>query len=428
MGRGADGARLRMFLSFWWHGGRTRQALSPRMAFHSILHPSSFNLHPQVALASSRTAVSADELRALIALTLVPGVGPGRVRALLARFGSAQAVFQAGLATLAGVDGVGPQTARAIRSFAADDIADDQLRRAARVGAHAVTLWDDRYPRLLRQIYDPPPLLWVRGELVLEDELALAIVGTRRASDYGRRVAELFASELARRGLTIVSGLAYGIDVAAHRAALAAGGRTIAVLGSGVDVIYPSRHRSTVAEIEAGRGAVISELPLGAKPDAPHFPRRNRLIAGLALGTLVAEARETGGALLTAWMAAEQNRAVFAVPTGIFGGAGEGANQLIRKGYATLVTGVQDVLAEISPQLELDFRAGPEPLAAAPPPAPELDGPERRLYEVLTHDPLALDLLCDRAGLDPSTALVYLLSLEFKGLVRQMAGKQFFRA
>jgi DNA processing protein len=206
------------------------------------------------------------------------------------------------------------------------------------------------------------------------------------------------------------------------------------VLGSGVDNIYPSRHGALVEEIEQGRGAIISEFPLGAKPDAPNFPRRNRLISGLALGTLVAEARATGGALLTAWMATEQNRAIFAVPSGVFGAAGEGANQLIRKGYASLVTNVEELLSEIEPQIERQIEAageeGGEGAAALPHAValPDMTAPERALFESLSSEPLALDLVCDRTGLDASTALVYLLSLEFKGLVRQMAGKQFYRA
>lgn len=366
-----------------------------------------------------------DEARALVALSLVSGVGPGRMRALLARFGSAQAVLEASERALATVDGIGPQTARAIATFEAGASVDEQFERADRIGARPVTLWDDHYPKLLRQIYDPPAVLWVRGDLLAADERAVAIVGTRRATDYGRRAAHQFAFELARRGFTIVSGLAYGIDITAHRGALEAGGRTLAVLGSGVDRIYPSRHTETARQIADGHGAVLSEFPLGTPPDAPHFPRRNRVIAGLALGTLVAEARKTGGALLTAWMATEQNRAVFAVPTPVFGDAGEGSNQLIRKGYASLVTTVDELIEEVAPQLEAPASTEPEPPAA---PAPELNGVERTLYNALTTTPVPLDTLCEKVRLDTSTALVYLLSLEFKGLVRQMAGKQFFRS
>ena len=374
----------------------------------------------------ARTApTDADELRALVALSLVPGVGPGRARALLAHFGSASAVLAASEGALRRVERVGRQTAASIRGFDGDAVVDEQFERAARVGAEAVPIWDERYPRLLRQIYDPPAVLWLRGHLRPDDGRAIAIVGTRRATDYGKRVAHHFAFELARRGFTIVSGLAYGIDAAAHRGALEAGGRTLAVLGSGVDRVYPAKHRGLAEEIAGGQGAVLSEFALGAAPDAQNFPRRNRIVSGCALGTLVAEARRTGGALITAWMALEQNREVWAAPAALFAPTGEGTNQLIRKGYATLVTTVDELLDEIRGQVEVEREEGS---AAPAPEPPTLNGPERKLYDALTAEPLGLDALCERAGLDASNALVYLLSLEFKGLVRQLAGKQFFRA
>lgn len=372
----------------------------------------------------------AAELRALVALSLVPGVGPGRIRALLAHFGAASAVMSAPKRALAQVDRVGPQTAAAIADFDGEAEVDRQFERAARVGAELVPLWDDRYPDLLRRIYDPPAVLWLRGDLRPEDGRALAIVGTRRASDYGKRVAHHFAFELARRGFTIVSGLAYGIDAAAHRGALEAGGRTIAVLGSGVDRIYPAKNAPLAERMAAGQGAVLSEFGLGAKPDAVNFPRRNRIVAGMAHGTLVAEARPTGGALITAWMALEQNREVFAAPAALFSPTGEGTNQLIRKGYATLVTNVDELLAELDGQLRPapPARAEETPEPAEAPAPTDLNGPERKLYDALTTEPVHLDALCERTGLDSSNALVYLLSLEFRGLVRQLAGKQFFRA
>lgn len=366
-----------------------------------------------------------EEQRALVALSLVPGVGPGRLRALLARFGTAAAVRRASPRQLAATDGVGRQTAEAVSAFRDEAEVERQFRRAAEVGAHLVTLHDPRYPALLKRIYDPPPLLWVRGRLTEEDEAAVAVVGTRKATAYGKRAAEHFADGLARRGLTVVSGLAYGIDAAAHRAALEAGGRTVAVLGSGVDRIYPSRHAGLVRQIlEAGAGAVVSEFPLGAEPDAGNFPRRNRIIAGLALGTLVVEMRDTGGALITAMMALEQNREVWAVPAPLFSEM-EGTNRLIRRSYAALVTGVEDVLADLEGVLD------PVPPAAASPevaPAEGLNRIEAQLYDALGPEPVHLDALCAATGLDAPTALVYLLNLEFRGLVRQLAGKQFFRA
>ena len=364
---------------------------------------------------------TAEEQRALVALSLVPGVGPGRIRALVSRFGSAAAALSASRTALADVPGIGPQTAAAIAGFAGHAAVEAQIVQSERLGAALVATWDERFPRLLRQIYDPPAFLWVLGDLCETDERAVAVVGTRRATDYGRRVAADLCGALAERGFTVVSGLAYGIDAAAHRAALEAGGRTLAVLGSGLDRIYPGRHTSLGREI-AAQGALVSEYPFGTKPDASNFPRRNRIVSGLSLGTVVVEAHETGGALITARLALEQNREVFAVPGPVHSRASEGANRLIQRGHAKLVLTVEDVLEELG-------GAAGEASVRAPTPAPAVLGEvERVLYEALTTEPVHLDELCETTGLEVSTALVYLLSLEFKGLIRQMAGKQFFRA
>lgn len=369
-----------------------------------------------------------DERRALIALGAVPGVGSGRVRALLASFGSAAEVFAAPETRLARVDGIGKATARSIATADPWTHADAQIQRAETLGATLLTLRDDGYPARLREIYDPPPFLWVRGTIAPEDARAVAIVGTRKASDTGRRAAFGLARDLADAGVTVVSGLAYGIDIEAHRGALAAGGRTIAVLGSGVDRIYPSRHSNTVRQIlEDGRGAVISELALGTAPDAGNFPRRNRIIAGLSVATVVAEARISGGALLTAMMALEQNREVFAFPVSIFA-EGQGTNALIRRGFAALATSAEDILDEVAPLLPPEA-SGETPATTGPAPVPgDLTADEARLLAAMGSDPRHLDSICSEAGLDTSTALVYLLQLEFRGLVGQLAGKQFYRA
>lgn len=368
-----------------------------------------------------------DERRALVALAAVPGVGSGRARALLAAFGSAADVFAAPEARLARVDGIGAATARAIARADPWEHADRQLHRAHTLGAQLLTLADDAYPERLRYIYDPPPFLWVRGDLAPGDARAVAVVGTRKASDPGKRAARQLGRDLAEAGVTVVSGLAYGIDIEAHRGALDAGGRTIAVLGSGVDRIYPSRHAQEVRRmLEQGQGAVVSELALGASPDAGHFPRRNRIIAGLAVATVVAEARISGGALLTAMMALEQNREVFALPASVFAEA-QGTNRLIQRGFAALATSATDILDEIAPILPAS--GGPSVVAMAPAPVPDdLSADERRLLDALRPEPLPLDFLCAEAGVDASTALVYLLQLEFRGLVRQLAGKQFARS
>jgi DNA processing protein len=360
-----------------------------------------------------------DERRALIALSLVPGVGPGRIRQLVRQFGSAGAALEAPRRVLATIEGIGEVTAEAIVRFDGYDLVADQWNRAAQVEAELVAEGDPRFPIALGNLYDPPAFLWVRGALVPEDERAVAIVGTRKPSEYGKRMAERFAGELAERGYTIVSGLAYGIDTIAHTAALQAGGRSLTVLGSGVDWIYPTKNAALAARLIAD-GAILSEYPLGARPDAVHFPRRNRIVSGLAKGTVVIEAYEKGGALITAGLALEQNREVFAVPSAVTNAAGAGCNRLIQRGHAKLVQSVEDILAEIDP----GFPSAPDEAL----PLPALHPVEERLYEVLTAEPVHVDTICARTGLDPSAALVYLLSLEFKGLVFQMAGKQFYRS
>lgn len=370
------------------------------------------------------TATSPQEQRALVGLSLVPGVGPGRIRALLARFGSAAAVMTASPSALTQVAGVGPKTAAAITSFDDGAAVDTQLKRAAQIGATLVTPWDDRFPTRLRTIYDPPALLWMRGALTPADDQAIAVVGTRRCSDYGKQQAHRFAQALVREGFTVVSGLAYGIDAAAHQGALDAGGRTIAVLGSGVNRIYPSKH-TRLARAIVDHGALLSEYPLDAAPDASNFPERNRIVSGMTFGTLVVESHQEGGALITARMAVEQNREVFAVPSALGRKAGVGTNRLIQRGHAKLVLDVDDILDELN--VEPPPRADRDGPAAQPAPPASLNAIEQRLYEALGPDPVHIDVLCAKTEVDPSTALVYLLSLEFKGLIRQMAGKQFYR-
>jgi DNA processing protein len=381
------------------------------------------------------------EKRALIGLSLVPGVGPGLLRALLARFGSAVEARNAPKRRLTETPGVGPKTAESIRTFDGADEVDEQLHRAKRAEATLIAAWDERFPRPLRRIYDPPALLWVRGRLEPRDRRAVAIVGTRRCSDYGRRLARRFAGALAERGCTIVSGLAYGIDRAAHEGALdAEGGRTIAVFGTGIDRVYPSKHKALARRIATGgRGALLSEFPLGAGPDRGHFPARNRVVSGLAAGTLIVESHEQGGALITARQAVEQNREVFAVPGALTNKASAGANRLIQRGHARLVMEPADLLDDLNlPALPKDGEDDPgDPTsdgqatapahAPASPSAPDLEGPEQTLYEQLGPDPVHIDDLCEATEMDASTALVHLLSLEFKGLARQMAGKQFYK-
>ena len=371
----------------------------------------------------------AAEQRALIGLSLVKGVGPQRLRALLAAFEVPSAIFRASRSALTRVDGVGQQTAEAILTFDDRAAVRREMARADDLEASLISPWDDRFPNRLREIYDPPAFLWMRGTLPKEARPMVTVVGTRRCTDYGRAQAHHFGAELARRGFTVVSGLAYGIDAAAHKGALDAGGRTIAVLGSGVGRIYPQKH-TALAERITESGAVLSEYGLDADPDAPHFPERNRIVSGLALGTLVVESHAEGGALITARFALEQNREVFALPGPITKGSSRGTNRLIQKGHAKLVLEISDLLEEL-PEVTVKEPAevDADAIATGTRPDPDdLSGEAERLYEALSDTPIHIDALCGETGLDPSTALPKLLELEFKGLVRQLAGKQFRRS
>jgi len=369
------------------------------------------------------------ERRALIALSLVPGVGATRLRALLARFDAPSAVFRASRSALEQVDGVGPQTAEAILTFDDRSAVEKEIERAEALGAELVSPWDPRFPDRLGEIYDPPAFLWMRGTLPEVEPPMVTVVGTRRCTDYGRAQAHHFGAELARRGFTVVSGLAYGIDAAAHRGVLDAGGRTLAVLGSGVGRIYPPKHTDLAGRIVES-GALLSEYAVDAEPDAPNFPERNRILSGLALGTLVVESYAEGGALITARLALEQNREVFALPGAITKDSSRGTNRLIQRGHAKLVMDLEDLLEEL-PEVTVEDpeSVDADTVAATPPdPAEELSGEKKRLYDALSDTPVHVDALCEDTGLDPSTALVHLLELEFEGHVRQLAGKQFRRA
>jgi len=370
------------------------------------------------------------EKRALIGLSLVPGVGPTRMRALLAHFDTPSAVFRASRSALEQVDGVGPQTAEALLTFADRAAVEKEIERAEEMGADLLSPWDDRFPDRLREVYDPPGFLWMRGTLPDGGAPMVTVVGTRRCTDYGRAQAHHFGAELARRGFTVVSGLAYGIDAAAHKGALDAGGRTVAVLGSGVGHIYPPKHTS-LAERIVDSGALLSEYAVDAEPDARHFPERNRIVSGLSLGTLVVESYSEGGALITARLALEQNREVFALPGAVTKDSSRGTNRLIQRGHAKLVMEVGDLLEEL-PDLTVeepdDVDADTVSGGTTPDPTESLSEEEAVLYEALSDTPVHVDALCEEVGMDPSTALVHLLQMEFKGVVRQLAGKQFRRA
>ena len=291
------------------------------------------------------------------------------------------------------------------------------MQRLAGSGAEVATVLDDIYPRILREIPGPPPVLYYRGSLPAQDEPTVAIVGTRRATSYGREATLRIATELAAAGVTIVSGLAKGIDGFAHRAALDAGGHTIAVLASGVDVIYPPEHRQ-LAERIVESGALVSDYPPGTKPDAPNFPARNRIISGLSLATVVVEAPARSGALITVGFAADQGRDVYAVPGSILSAASEGTNRLLRQGATPLTSA-----AELLEDLRLTPLAAEESEQMIFPMTDE----ERSIYALVTAEPQHLDELAYSAGLTISAASALMTMLELKGLVAN-AGAQHFVA
>jgi DNA processing protein len=379
-------------------------------------------------------------LESLIILNALPNVGSVKIRLLIERFGSADAALSAPAQALAAVPGIGEQIARDVagwRRHLADPA--KELEAAAAAGLQVISFYDHAYPANLKEIYDPPILLYVRGTLEDADRHAVAIVGSRRASNYGRLTASRLARELAANGFTVVSGLAFGIDSAAHMGALEGGGRTIAVLGSGFADFYPPENRELADKI-AQNGAVITEFHMACPPSKNNFPIRNRVISGLALGTVVAEAPTNSGAMITATHAVNQNRQVFAVPGRADAPTFKGNHRLIKEG-AKLVESAEDVLSEfdylfprqqtLAPTAQTTMRAAkakPSPNApAAERPQARLDGPEAAVYKALGREQRHIEEVVISSGLAPGEVSVALLSLEMKHLVKQLPGKYYVK-
>ncbi len=362
----------------------------------------------------SKTNVS--EQAFLVALSQVTHIGPVRLGRLRDRFGTLESAWCANERDLLGV--LDERTCRAVLVARSSIDPVRVLAQIADSGAQVVTVLDDDYPRILREIPGPPPVVYFRGSLPAQDDSTIAMVGTRRSTSYGREATIRIASDLAAAGVTIVSGLARGIDGFAHQAALEAGGRTIAVMASGVDIIYPPEHRQLANRIVES-GALISDYPPGTKPDAPNFPARNRIISGLSLATIVVEAPSRSGALITVGFAADQGRDVYAVPGSIFSNASEGTNNLLRQG-ATPLTCAADLLDDLklSPALPTD-----EPAQTAFP----MTDDERAIYALVTSEPQHIDELAYSAGVTISQASALMTMLELKGLVSN-AGAQHFMA
>ena len=365
------------------------------------------------------------ELRDLICLTMVTGVGPLTGQALLERFKSAGRVLDASPASLRDVPGVGPKLAERIAQARQEHDPDAEMELCRQGGVALLSRSDAAYPRPLQDIPDPPSLLYLKGTYEPCDELAIAVVGSRRCSPYGVRVAERLASSMARVGLTVVSGLARGIDAAAHRGAIKAGGRTLAVLANGLGQVYPPEHEELAASV-VGSGALVSEMPMRQSPLSGLFPQRNRLIAGLCLGVVVVEATPRSGSLSTARHAMEQNREVFAVPGPVDSLSSQGCHRLIRDG-ARLVETIDDILEELGPLVREVRHSASEPTVRHPAEL-TLNELERSLLGRLDDRPQAVDVLIGLTGLTASQVLATLSVLEMRRLVRRLPGHQFVRA
>jgi len=360
------------------------------------------------------------ETEAHIALNMVPRLGPVRLRRLLAAFDTPQRILAASASELERVDGIGPEVARSLASWEKHIDLAGELRRIADFGAHVLIQTSPDYPPLLREIHDPPIALYVWGELSERDRHGIGVVGPRKPSHYATECAKKLSYQLAYAGLTIYSGLARGIDTAAHQGALAAKGRTVAVLGSGLNHLYPPQNQELAEKIAAGQGAILSEFPMDTKPDRQTFPMRNRIVAGCSFGLLVVEAGLTSGALITAGQAADQGRTLYAIPGRIDNPAALGANRLIQQG-AKLVQSASDILDDLG----LLFAEQPD--LPAPTRPTNLTESENTVLSALTDDENPIDAITTRSGLPTSIVSSTLLALEMKRLVKQLPGARFVK-
>ncbi|HIN02573.1 MAG TPA: DNA-protecting protein DprA [Candidatus Marinimicrobia bacterium] len=356
----------------------------------------------------------------LINLLNVPKIGQQRIRLLVSHLGLDINPFELSIKELCTVNGIDKKSAEQIKKYSDFDFGIRELETTIQKGISIVSFWDDHYPMLLKKIYSPPVILYWKGQPLQYKEDAVAVVGTRRFTPYGKSVTQKLTSDLVSKNISIVSGLARGIDTIAHKAAVAGGGRTISVLGSGLDVIYPGENRKLVEEI-CEKGTLISEFPLGTKPDRGNFPQRNRIISGLAHATVVVEAGDRSGAILTALNAVDQNRDIFSVPGRITDKQSVGANRLIRNGAIPVYSG-EEIIREINPRLFNPVKSVQKAISI------ELTDQERMIIQNLGHDPVHIDELANSVDMKITALLQILLKLELKNAVQQIGGKQFVRA
>ena len=364
-----------------------------------------------------------EQLTDLFLLLSVDRIGPAKIRNLLARFKELPNILSATTSELIETEGISKELASRIRKISSEKdsitkFLEKELKVLEKLGGRVITVWDEDFPPLLKKIYDPPLVLYVLGQFDEKDKYSIAVVGTRQPTNYGKIQAEKIVTDLVAQNITIVSGMARGIDSVAHSSALKNNGRTIAVIGSGLDVIYPAENKKLFNEIR-DKGVIISEFNLGTLPNAENFPKRNRIISSLTLGTLVIETAITGGAMQTARLALDQNREVFAIPGNLGVKQSEGTNLLIQRGEAELVKSAEDILTE------LELKLKPVLGKNIPKQQKDLTIFEEKIYNCLLNEPLQIDKIAEMTNQSTSDCLVNLLSLEFKGMVKQLPGKMF---
>ncbi len=364
-----------------------------------------------------------DDTQSWLALHLTPGLGSRSIQRLIEHFGSPERILRAGLNELQAAGGLREEVARRIRKKAYQRDPEQELREAERLGARIVTFRDPSYPRTLRQIPDPPMVIYIRGRDIPAGLDMVGVVGSRTPTPYGIKTATGLASDLASRGIGVVSGMARGIDAAAHRGALECKGFTVAVLGTGVDRIYPRAHRELFLSI-LDQGAVVSEFPLRTPPEGRNFPKRNRIVSGLSRGVVIVEAARKSGSLITASLALDQGREVFAVPGSVRSQRSAGCHFLLKQG-AALAESADDVLETLKLCRRVHERRGPgldDPSLAA-----SMDREEARIYDMLGDDPVHIDEIVGASGMGTGSTLSLLTKMELIGLIEQLPGKMFVR-
>jgi DNA processing protein len=363
-----------------------------------------------------------DDFKYWLALSCIPGIGRVLYKRLIEHFRTPERVFFSSMEELKRIEGLGERLAKEILTYDWKEVVDLELSRIEKERVKVITLTDELYPANLKRIYDPPPFLYMKGDIKKEDDSAIAIVGSRKATPYGRMMAERLGKDLASHGVTVVSGMARGIDTFSHQGALSVGGRTVAVLGCGIDIVYPPENKRLMDKIIES-GAVITEFPFSTPPDGVNFPSRNRIISGLSLGVVIIEATSDSGSLITASAALDQGREVFAVPGNITSRLSEGTNKLIKKG-AKLVENIDDILEEILPQIER-ISGKREALKSQRDLRAELTPDEETIYNLLSDEPKHIDVISRESKLTSNKVSSLLLGMELKGAVRQLPGMSF---